>query len=342
METRANHVLIGSFVLIAVFALLGFVMWLAKVEIDRQYAYYDIVFDTAVSGLSVGGDVRYNGIPVGTVQSIRLDPDDPGKVRVTVEVDGDTPIKTDTEATLELQGVTGVSFIQLTGGTPAAPGLTARPGEERPVIAAKPSAFQELFAGAPELINRITVLVAEFQKLVNDDNRKAIGDILANVASLSDRLAKRGPEIEEIIVNVNQTSSDLSLAITRLVILTEQLGETAEQMSATLQQTDKTLTTADRTLSTADRLLSRDLKALVNEIQGTSSEVTALADELEGLVAENRKPLKAFTEGGLVEFTKFVNEARYLVGSASRLVDDINRDPARFLFGNRQGTFQAK
>ncbi len=342
METRANHVLIGGFVLLAVFALLGFVVWLAKVEIDRQFTTYDIVFDTAVSGLSVGGDVRYNGIPVGTVQLIRLDPDDPGKVRVTVEIDGDTPVKTDTEATLELQGITGVSFIQLTGGSPEASPLTASAGAERPVIASRPSAFQELFAGAPELINRITILVAEFQKLVDEDNRKAIATVLANTAALTTRLERRGPEIEEIITNVNQTSEDLSLAITRLVLLTEQLGETAEQVDRTLRQTERTLETADRTLVAADKLLSRDLVSLLREVEGTSARVTALAGELEALVAENRKPLKAFTEGGLVEFTKFVNEARYLVGSASRLVDDINRDPARFLFGNRQGTFQAK
>ena len=116
METRANHVVIGSFVLVVVIGLFGFVLWLAKIEIDQEFAYYRVTFVEAVSGLSLGGDVRYNGIPVGAVTAIEIARDDPSKVQVTLEVARETPVRADTVAKLELQGITGVAFIQLGGG----------------------------------------------------------------------------------------------------------------------------------------------------------------------------------------------------------------------------------
>ncbi|MDP6342629.1 MAG: MlaD family protein, partial [Alphaproteobacteria bacterium] len=205
METRANHVVIGAFVLVVVAGLFGFVVWLAKVEIDREFALYRVFFDEAVSGLSVGGDVRYNGIPVGTVTAIEIARGDPGRVQVTVEVSRDTPVRSDTVAKLELQGITGVAFIQLQGGSPSAPPPGPAKDGLPPVIQSERSAIQELFAGAPELINRIITLVSEMTLMVNEDNRRAIASILANVEDLSGRLVKRGPELEQVIVDVRNT-----------------------------------------------------------------------------------------------------------------------------------------
>src|SRR5258708_39065766 len=112
METRANHLLIGSFVLVLIAAIVGFALWLGKVHVDRAFSYYRIYFDGAVTGLSRAGDVRFNGVPVGTVSQIKVDPEDPQKVRVIVEVDPDTPIRTDTVAVLEWQGLTGAPLVQ--------------------------------------------------------------------------------------------------------------------------------------------------------------------------------------------------------------------------------------
>ena len=92
METRANHIVIGAFVLVVVFGLFGIVLWLAKIEIDQQFSYYRVIFEEAVSGLSIGGDVRYNGIPVGAVTEIKIDYKDPGRVQVTLEVAADTRV----------------------------------------------------------------------------------------------------------------------------------------------------------------------------------------------------------------------------------------------------------
>ena len=116
METKANYLLIGLFTITGLLCSMAFLLWLAKVQVDQQYSYYFVHFDN-VTGLSNAGDVRYNGLPVGRVVDLQLDPDDPAKVRARIELDVQTPIKTDTVATLQSQGVTGVSFVALTGGS---------------------------------------------------------------------------------------------------------------------------------------------------------------------------------------------------------------------------------
>src|SRR5579859_895805 len=120
METRASYVLIGAFTLCVFVAAFVFVLWIGKVSLDREWSYYDVVFKEAVTGLSIGGAVQYNGIQVGEVRKLSLDPDDPREVIAHVRLNGDTPVKTDTHARLTLLGLTGVTVIQLSGGSPAA------------------------------------------------------------------------------------------------------------------------------------------------------------------------------------------------------------------------------
>src|SRR5512141_382988 len=120
METRASYVLIGAFTLLVLVSSLLFVLWLGKFSLEREWDYYDIVFKEAVTGLTVGGAVQYSGIQVGEVRKLSLAPDDPRQVIAHVRLHGDTPVKTDTKARLTLLGLTGVTVIQLSGGTPGA------------------------------------------------------------------------------------------------------------------------------------------------------------------------------------------------------------------------------
>lgn len=334
METRANHLLIGSFVLLVVAAVFGFVIWLAKIEIDREFAYYRIIFDSAVSGLSVGGDVRYNGIPVGTVTGITIDPDDPSRVDVFIEVASGTPIRTDTVASLEFQGITGVSFVQLSGGSPQSPILEAE-DDELPTIASTPSALQELFAGAPELINRVIILVERLSLIVNKENRATITNILNNASSLSDRIAGRGEEFEGIIVNMNALSGDLSTMVTKLNGLIDTLDRVAVGA-------DDTLAVARGTLTTVDAIIDKDLPPLVADIRMTASSVNRLSRKVETYLTKHEAELDLFASQGVVEFTRLIEDARLLVASTSRLLEDLESDPRQFIFGDRTGEVLAE
>ena len=334
METRAPHVLIGGFVLAFLFGILALIAWLAKIEIDQEYASYRIPFEGAVSGLSVGGDVRFNGILVGRVVRIRIDPENPQRVEVRIEIDRETPVRTDTVASLEFQGITGVSYVQLSGGSPRSPMLAAGPGDEPPTIPAVKSALQELFTGAPELINRITLLVNDFTLMVGPENRRHVAGILANVDTVTARVAERADEIDRILVNFDRSAGQVMTMLT-------QVNKLVVRLNAVVDSTETTLSVARGALTTVDTVMENDVRMLIAQLRGTAGNLEGMSGELALALNTNREAVDVFLGQGLVDFTRFVQEARLLVATATRLVDDLQNDPARLLFGRTAGGVNA-
>ena len=276
METRANYVLIGAFALAGLIGALGFLLWLAKVQVDRSYAYYDVLFES-VSGLNEAAGVRYNGLPVGQVVSLALDEDDPSKVRVSLEVDASVPVKTDTEATLESQGVTGVSYVSLSGGSPEAPLLRDQPG--RPVIPSRPSAFQSLFEGAPELLNQAIELLEDVKGFVNDENQQAVTDILANVADASSKL-------NATLSTVDTLSTDVGAAAQKLTDFTDRLGALADTADETLRTATDAIEKSKATIDAATTTIDTAGEAF-------ASADLLMKDRIPGLLTQGETTLKA-------------------------------------------------
>ena len=204
METKARYILVGTFTLGAMAALLGFLLWLAQVEISRSYAQYDIVFDT-VSGLSQDSVVRYNGVDVGKVLSIDLDDQNPQFVRVRIEIRATTPVRKDTVATLSSQGVTGVSFVALEGGSPMSEPLVAVPPAPVPLIASKQSVVQELTSAAPDLLKAAIALIEDVRQFTTPENREAITAILKNVETVTARVDAIPARAETLITAAEAT-----------------------------------------------------------------------------------------------------------------------------------------
>ena len=144
METKANYVLIGAFTILVTLFLLLFALWAAKFSSDRNCREYQVIFTEPVTGLTEGGSVHYNGIAVGTVDKLSLDRNDARKVVALLKLKADAPIKVDTRAKLSQQGITGVPFIQLTGGSPGAARLEPTANSEIPIIRTEPSALQNI------------------------------------------------------------------------------------------------------------------------------------------------------------------------------------------------------
>ena len=172
METRASYLLVGVFALLSMAGFLIAVVWMAGVNLDEDFAYYDIYFEGSVSGLKPGNAVRYRGIPVGVVSDMSINPKN-------VEQ--------------EFQGITGVAYVQLLGGTHAAANLSDAEGDGRPVIKSRPSQLQELFDSAPELVSRVTVLVNRANLLFDLENRKNIAATLSNVSTITGAVAATAP-----------------------------------------------------------------------------------------------------------------------------------------------------
>lgn len=275
METRANYILIGAFTLFGIFASFGFMLWLAKLDVEKQYAYYDVLFDN-VSGLSMAGGVRFNGLPVGQVVGLALDDEDPSKVRVRLEVDAKTPISTETTATLQSQGVTGVGFVALEGGPPDAPALP-RDG----VIPSKRSALQTLFEGAPELLEKAIDLLEDVQSVVNPENRQAVSDMLTNLSSASGRL-------DQALADFENLSGDLGLAAREIAEFTgrlDQLSDTAEvtltEATETLVSVRGTVDNATSAFGTADDLMQGELKEFIERGADAARTLDAMMTTLE-------------------------------------------------------------
>lgn len=323
METRANHLLIGAVVLVALAGFFGFAIWLAKIELDREFDSYETFFTGSVTGLAVGGDVRFNGIPVGTVETLEIDPTNPRRVRALLTVQRGTPIRTDTLASLEFQGITGVVYVQLTGGSASAPMLMEAAAEgQPPTIASRRSSIQELFEGAPELIASALKLMESLNRFAGVENQRNVEALLANAAAISGRVAERGDEIERVLVNADRMASDLQKAVADLAKLAARMNQVADGADATLSVARGALGAVDQT---------------VDEIGRTAKAVDRLATEFEALLSENRESIEVFASQGLVEFTRFVEEARLLVASATRFVDDLQANPAQFLLGKQKG-----
>jgi phospholipid/cholesterol/gamma-HCH transport system substrate-binding protein len=323
METRANYLLVGSFVLGVVIALFGFVIWIAKLEVDREFQTYLIYFEGSVTGLSPSSQVLYNGIPVGTVEKIEIDPKNPQQVRVQVEVSSTAPLRQDSVAELQMQGITGVSIIQISGGTPQSPPIRETPGEEYPVIASRPSPFQRLFAGAPELIARSIQLIEQANKLVSDENIAAFSQTVRSVGAISGELGSRSGDIGKILDNVQSTSVQMREA-----------AQSINGMASNLNKQVATITdSADATLSVMRGTLT-GVDMLVEEVRVTSTTVNKILENA-------KEPLTDFSSDGLYEFSALIADMRQLVGNLSRLTTQIESDPARFFFGNRREGFEA-
>jgi phospholipid/cholesterol/gamma-HCH transport system substrate-binding protein len=340
MENRANYVLVGSFVLLVVFGLFGFVIWLAKLEVDREFARYTIYFDGSVSGLSSASNVLYNGIPVGTVDSISIDPNNPQRVRVTVDIASDAPVKKDSVAELQAQGITGVSLVALTGGSAGSPALVeVPPGERYPVIDSRPSQFQRLFQGAPDLIARGVELLEQTKKLVSDENIRSLSSILVDVETLSGELSDRTGDIASILDNVERTSSEMRKAAVSLNSLVESLDAQVVTLS---ESADATLAVVRGAVTTADGVVENDLRILIEDLRNTATSVTQVSQGLNSIVQDTRQPIADFSAQGLYEFSGLIADMRALMGDLSRLTTQIESDPAQFLFGDAQRGFEAE
>ncbi len=310
METRASYMIVGGFVLILVAGALAVALWIGGTRTDQATEFYRISFAGAVTGLRLGSSVLYRGVPVGSVTEIAIDDED-SAIIVTVEVDASTPIKVDTEAVLELQMLTGVANVQLVGGKPESPRLTPAPGEAVAATRAGQSAFEELSESAPELITNLGRLVNRAQLMFSDRNLKSVTGILADVNTLTSTFAEKSDQFGAMIDEANTTMTSLSAAMNEMTLFVRELRRITEEEGDLLGPT-------------------------VNQVQKTAAEFAKLAKNLDEVVNKNKRALQDFASTGLYELSRFLTEARTLVAALQRLTERVERDPARFLFGDSQ------
>jgi phospholipid/cholesterol/gamma-HCH transport system substrate-binding protein len=195
METRAPYILIGLFVLVIIGAVFGFVYWLHNVGGLGERAYYRIRFEHSVSGMLVGAAVLFNGIRVGEVTNLRLDPENPNQVVATIGVAAGTPVRADTRAGIDFQGLTGVAVVSLSGGNPAAPPLLPVNGQP-PLIASDPLAWQNMTQAARTVLQRLDKVLVE-----NEDNFKSA---IRNISTFAEALGRNAKRVDGILAGLER------------------------------------------------------------------------------------------------------------------------------------------
>jgi phospholipid/cholesterol/gamma-HCH transport system substrate-binding protein len=298
MEREANYAAVGAFVLIV--ALLGalFVYWYSDTREHREYNRYEIYFNGTVSGLERGAAVRYLGVGVGRVVDIRIDPRDSSRVEVIVDIDARTPISASTAAQLNLQGVTGLLYIDLLEDRTNKQQVVA--GLKYPVIRSEPSRFDVFLASLPELVAGANQVVQRANRLLSDQN-------LASVASAVGNLNRAAG-------NLPQTMHDLNALIGELRGASAELSASARSAHVLLDE------------------VQPDVHDIAQRIHTVADNLADATDQLDKVIAENRRDIRSFARNGLPEVERFVREGRAAAQDIRALSSSLRENPAQLLY----------
>jgi phospholipid/cholesterol/gamma-HCH transport system substrate-binding protein len=216
METKANYVAVGGFVLACVLGLVIALLWLAGAQYSAEFAYYRTYFSGAVTGLGDGTIVRYNGINVGHVSKLTFDPADPKRVIVDLQIDPTLRIHSDSVASIASEGFTGGSYVEIDGGSARTPVLERRMFGEYPVIPSKQSTLQALEQSAPQILDKVNKIADRLNRVLSDQNIKSITDTLTNIKVTTDVFNRRSGDIDKTLHNLSTGTDQLNVDLVDL------------------------------------------------------------------------------------------------------------------------------
>jgi len=298
MEAKVNFVVVGVFVIVLTTALIAGVLWLSSGKYYRKnYDIYQTNMTESVSGLNVDAPVRYRGVDVGRVRKIALAPGNVEQVEVTLDIDRGTPIKDDTVAVLQTQGLTGIAYVELTGGHRDSPALKAHPGEAYPVIKSGPSLMNRLETSASALLDALTRTSGSLNALLDEDNRRAIKKTVADLQILTHTLAARSTTIDSGLASAARTADNTAR-------FSEQLPQLAQRV--------------ERSADAFDRM--------ANQVAGAGASATGTLDS-------TRADLQRFTSQTLPEVRELVAELRDLTATLRRVSREVEANPGVLLAG---------
>lgn len=307
METRVSLAAVGAFVVVLAVTGVGLLLWLASGRLSQKtYDTYVTYSKESVAGLNLHAPVKYRGVEVGSVREIGLDETDPERVRLVLEVERGTPVRTDTVAVLTSQGLTGIVFVDLGGGSRAAPPLQAGPGQPYPVIPSGPSLLRRLDTGASALLADLDRVVVHLDEVLDDGTRASLRGMAADLRQVTAALAHRAGDLDAGLAATAGTARHLEEASARLASLVERLtlaGEAVERMAGEVGQAGAQ---ARRTMEVAGRAAD-----------GASGSVERLGAET------------------LPELQRALGEVRQAAASLGRLSRELERDPSALVMGRR-------
>jgi phospholipid/cholesterol/gamma-HCH transport system substrate-binding protein len=300
MERNANYAMVGFASLVLFVGMAAFVLWLAQVRFARDYDIYDIVFDGPVRGIQQGGEVHFNGIKVGEVTRIALDPVNASRVISRIKVTSDVPIRTDSYATLEAQGITGVNYVQITAGTRARPLLKqATPRGQVPVIRSQKSALADLLEGGGTVLQRSVEALDRVNRLLSDANLKTVTGTLEDIHALTGELRER----RAIIADAQHALQDMDITL-------QKVGQLSDSTKGLIDGDAK------KTLAS--------LASAADDLKATSRSAQTMLSKLEG-------PTTDFAVNGLPQLTSAIGSLQTATESINRVLNEAESSPGALI-----------
>jgi phospholipid/cholesterol/gamma-HCH transport system substrate-binding protein len=304
MEREANYAAVGAFVLLV--ALVGalFVYWYSDSREHKVFRRYEIYFDGSVSGLERGAAVRYLGVGVGRVQQMHIDPRDPARVQVIVDIDSSTPISDRTLAELQLQGVTGLLYIDLQQLRADLPLPPAVPGIDHPVIRSARSRFDVFLARLPDVLASAGEVVDRAARLLSDKNIAAVTGSLNNINEASAGLPQTLREVNTLVAELRNATADLAASA-----------------------------------KGARQIVDAASPEVVGSLQRVHAVVDNLAnatDQIQKLIGDNRQDLRSFTREGLPELERLLRDGSAAAQELRELSSSLRENPSQLLYQPRQ------
>jgi phospholipid/cholesterol/gamma-HCH transport system substrate-binding protein len=300
MERRANYALVGAITLGLFVGLVAFVVWLSGFQFNKHYDTYDVLFVGPVRGISEGGEVHFNGIKVGEVTKLGLDPADPNRVIARVRLESGVPIRTDSYAVLEPQGITGVSYIQISGGSQAKPLLKAvTPSGTVPVIHTQQSALSDLLEGGGTVLQRAVDALDRVNRLLSDKNIAAISGTFQDLKAVADEAKQR----KQIFDDADQAVKDL----------------------------DKTANSFDELSQNGNKLINGDGKRAMSNIADAAQEMKQTATKANEMLGKLEGPTSDFATNSLPELSRTISSLQQTSSSLGALVQQVQQSPQQAL-----------
>lgn len=370
MESRANYALVGLFTIAVLAALFGFVYWFNSGGAGRRQDVR-IIFSGTVTGLGRGSSVLFNGLRVGEVTRIELQPDDPRRIYAVVQVDSSTPLRVDTRARIEAQGLAGVVAVQLLGGEPGADVLKPAQGQSMPTIVAERSEFQDILETVRTIAKRADEMLGSVETLVKE-NSGPIGNTVRNVEKFSAALAENSDGIDKLMQSFGTIAETINPLAQKLGVLSEELTEIVQsvdqkKVSAIVDNvdrftaalgsssgdvgkavkdvasiTDKLNRAADQVegvLKAAQTFLNTasgsEGRSAFQEVADAAKSIRVLADNLDKRTAEITAGISRFTGPGLREIESLATDGKRTLTDLNRTLRNIERNPQQFIFGGK-------
>ena len=310
MERDANYVAVGAFILLVIAMAVGFVLWYTDANDGRDYDLYEIYFAGSVSGLGRGSPVRYLGVDVGRVRRLFIDRQNASRVVVVAEIDSTAPISSATRASLGLQGVTGLLYVNLKEAPEIDKTKGLRQGERYPVIESVASDFDVFLASLPELMSRANSLLERVGRVLSDENLTGLQATITNLKNATATLPQTGRDVSSLIAELRGAVGEIDAAAKSLRAMTDDARP--------------------------------EVTAAVQRMSDVAESLARASERVDHFTQRSEKQLGNFTEQGLFELQRLVRETR----SAAREFRDLSRslkeNPSQILYEPPQGGIEIK